>query len=288
LLLRGLLVLSCVTVVTLLAAELLLRAIYFSGPSRSEVGEGYQFDPELGWLPVPNAAAQQTTGNRPVLVKHNSLGLRERELSEIAPDRILLLGDSFTYGYDAEVNERFSELLQKELPQYGIVNAGVSGYGTDQQFLLMKRLWNHVNPKHVVLTFCVDNDRGHGGRCCPLALLFRRPLLVPLLHPWQILRLHDLFELRDHALVQHLLVRGAVHAETVLCRQPLESRAFTLSGLPLCVPRQTGSPVMTCARHRKTPKAWHTARGSGHVASTSPPTDRGGRCRFPARNRQPR
>ena len=67
-----------------------------------------------------------------------------------------------------------------------------------------------------------------------------------------------------------------------------ETRAFTLSGLPLCVPRQTGSPVMTCARHRKTPKAWHTARGSGHVASTSPPTDRGGRCRFPARNRQPR
>jgi GDSL-like Lipase/Acylhydrolase family len=159
LLLRGLLVLTCITVVTLLAAELLLRAIDFSGPNRSEVGEGYQFDPELGWLPVPNAAAQQTTGNRPVLVKHNSLGLRERELSEIAPDRILFLGDSFTYGYDAEVNERFSDLLQKELPQYGIVNAGVSGYGTDQQFLLMKRLWNRVNPKHVVLTFCVDNDR---------------------------------------------------------------------------------------------------------------------------------
>src|SRR6266446_8375026 len=40
-----------------------------------------------------------------------------------------------------------------------MVNAGVSGYGTDQQFLLMKRLWNDVNPKYVVLTFCVDNDR---------------------------------------------------------------------------------------------------------------------------------
>jgi hypothetical protein len=57
------------------------------------------------------------------------------------------------------VNERFSDLLQKELPQYGIVNAGVTGYGTDQQLLLMKRLWNEVNPKYVVLTFCVDNDR---------------------------------------------------------------------------------------------------------------------------------
>src|SRR5215475_12701809 len=159
LLLRGLLVFSCTVVVTLFAVELLLRAIDFTAPIREEVGEAFQFDPELGWLPVPNAASQQTTGNRTISVKHNSLGLRERELSDIAPDKILLLGDSFTYGYDAEANERFSNLLQKELPQYGIVNAGVSGYGTDQQFILMMRLWNDVNPKYVVLTFCVDNDR---------------------------------------------------------------------------------------------------------------------------------
>jgi len=158
-LLRGLLLFSCIVVVTLFATELLLRIIDFSGPSPSKIGEAFQFDPELGWFPVPNAASQQTTGNRTISAKHNSLGLRERELSDIAPDRILFLGDSFTYGYDADVNERFSDLLQKELPQYGIVNAGVSGYGTDQEFLLMKRLWNHVNPKYVVLTFCVDNDR---------------------------------------------------------------------------------------------------------------------------------
>jgi lysophospholipase L1-like esterase len=82
---------------------------------------------------VPSAAAHQTTGNRTISVKHNSLGLRERELSDIPPDRIFFLGDSFTYGYDADVNERFSDLLQKELPQYGIVNAGVSGYGTEAE-----------------------------------------------------------------------------------------------------------------------------------------------------------
>jgi len=159
LLLRGLLVLGAIIVAILFAAELLLRVIDFSAPSRFELGEAFQFDPELGWVPVPNAAAQQTSGNRTISVRHNSLGLRERELSDIAPDRFLFLGDSFTYGYDAEANERFSDLLQKALPRYGIVNAGVSGYGTDQQFLLMKRLWNEINPKYVVLTFCVDNDR---------------------------------------------------------------------------------------------------------------------------------
>ena len=159
LLLRGLLVLSLIIVATLFAAELVLRVIDVSGPIRSELGETFQFDPELGWVGAPNAAAQQTSGNRTISVRHNGLGLRERELGDIAPDRFLFLGDSFTYGYDAEANERFSDLLQKALPRYGMVNAGVSGYGTDQQFLLMKRLWNDVNPKYVVLTFCVDNDR---------------------------------------------------------------------------------------------------------------------------------
>ncbi len=159
LLLRGLLVLSLIIVATLFAAELALRVIDVGGPIRSELGEAFQFDPELGWVGAPNAATQQTSGNRTISVRHNGLGLRERELGDIAPDRFLFLGDSFTYGYDAEAEERFSDLLQKALPRYGMVNAGVSGYGTDQQFLLMKRLWNDVNPKYVVLTFCVDNDR---------------------------------------------------------------------------------------------------------------------------------
>src|SRR6266446_7809871 len=128
LLLRGLLVLSVIIVATLFAAELALRVIDVGGPSRFELGEAFKFDPELGWVPVPNAAAQQTSGNRTISVRHNSLGLRERELSDIAPDRFLFLGDSFTYG-------------------------------TDQQFLLMKRLWDDINQKYVVLTFCVDNDR---------------------------------------------------------------------------------------------------------------------------------
>ncbi len=159
LLLRGLLVLSLIIVATLFAAELALRVIDVGGPIRSELGEAFQFDPELGWVGAPNAATQQTSGNRTISVRHNGLGLRERELGDIAPDRFLFLGDSFTYGYDAEAEERFSNLLQKALPRYGMVNAGVSGYGTDQQFLLMKRLWDDVNPKYVVLTFCVDNDR---------------------------------------------------------------------------------------------------------------------------------
>src|SRR5215831_21070480 len=47
LLLRSLLVLGAIIVAILLAAELLLRVIDSSGPSRFELGEAFQFDPEL-------------------------------------------------------------------------------------------------------------------------------------------------------------------------------------------------------------------------------------------------
>jgi hypothetical protein len=158
--LRGLVLLLCVVVVALGAAEVLLRVTQLAQRPVSDGTYGpYRFDPELGWLAPPNSTGVQPSTNRTVSLQHNSLGIRERELSDIAPHRILFLGDSFTWGFDAEVDERFTNLLQKELPQYGMVNAGIAGYGTDQQFLLMERLWTKVNPKAVVVTFCVNNDR---------------------------------------------------------------------------------------------------------------------------------
>jgi GDSL-like Lipase/Acylhydrolase family len=160
-LLRGLLVFGGIVVVALCAVEVLLRIIGFTEYRilSGNVTGAHVFDAELGWFLRPNAVTQHATTNRTTSVRQNSLGLRERELSDIASNRIMFLGDSFTWGYDAEVNERFTDLLQKELPQYGVVNAGVSGYGTDQELLLMYRLWKVVSPKVVVLTFCVDNDR---------------------------------------------------------------------------------------------------------------------------------
>ena len=49
--------------------------------------------------------------------------------------------------------------LRSRIPGYNVVNAGVSGYGTDQEYLLLQRLWPAIEPKVVVLVFCTDNDR---------------------------------------------------------------------------------------------------------------------------------
>jgi GDSL-like Lipase/Acylhydrolase family len=157
-LLRVLLVLGCL-VVTLGVAELVLRIVDYAELHVPPDSVLYGPDAELGWSLVPNRSTQSTSGNRTIPVEINSLGLREREFTDARPGTFIFIGDSFTFGYDAEPNERFSDLLQQALPQYRMINAGVSGYGTDQQYLLLQRLWKHVRPQVVVLTVCVDNDR---------------------------------------------------------------------------------------------------------------------------------
>src|ERR1700716_4133680 len=76
-----------------------------------------------------------------------------------ADRRSCSLGDSFVWGLDAEADERFTELLRPRISSHKIVAAGVSGYGTDQEYLLRQRLWPKIRSAVVVLMFCTQNDR---------------------------------------------------------------------------------------------------------------------------------
>src|SRR5438876_3200509 len=70
----------------------------------------------------------------------------------------MFLGDSLVWGFDVEASERFTEKLQVRHPEWNIYNLGVSGYGTDQEFLLWQRYFYHYRPRAVILVFCTDND----------------------------------------------------------------------------------------------------------------------------------
>jgi hypothetical protein len=158
--LRSLGAATVMTIVTLGALEIILRVV-----DPRELREGvserslsYQYDADLGWMPIPGSSSVVTNA-RAVHARHNSLGLRDDEFTLDAKPTIVFLGDSFVWGLDAEAGERFSELLKPRIPDYKILAAGVSGYGTDQEYLLLQKLWPRVKPAVVVLIFCTDNDR---------------------------------------------------------------------------------------------------------------------------------
>jgi len=97
----------------------------------------WKYDSLLGWVHEPGQEGIFETPQFRTIVRINENGLRDRPHSyERQNDiqRILVLGDSFAWGYGVEESERFSQLLEKSL-DVEVINAGVSGYSTDQELL---------------------------------------------------------------------------------------------------------------------------------------------------------
>ena len=157
---RDVLISLATTLATLAVLEVFLRVADFSElrETLSETSLGFDFNPELGWMPVPNSSGVIKTF-RTTHYQHNSLGLRDDEFVPDARPTIMFLGDSFVWGLDSEADERFTNLLKAKIPDHKILAAGISGFGTDQEYLLLQRLWPKVKPAVVVLIFCSQNDR---------------------------------------------------------------------------------------------------------------------------------
>jgi len=115
----------------------------------------YVYDEQKGWDVKPGYKNEKCKGKFRVTI--NSKGLRSfKEIPYENKDnrqRILLLGDSFTFGDDCSDEEIFSYFLDKMLPDVDVLNLGVSGYGHDQIFLKFKAEGLKYNPDIVILNF---------------------------------------------------------------------------------------------------------------------------------------
>jgi lysophospholipase L1-like esterase len=143
--LRGLLVnlalLVASTVFALLLCEVGLR-LAGRGPLyvSPERGRFWKYDAVLGWAHQPGQNSIFETPQFRTSVRINQEGLRDPEHSYARPNngqRILVIGDSFTWGYGVEEADRFSPQMQAAL-NVEVINAGVSGYGTDQELLWLQ------------------------------------------------------------------------------------------------------------------------------------------------------
>lgn len=96
-------------------------------------------------------------------VTTNSLGLRDYRPPHKVDNKtqILILGDSFTFGFGVLLEESYPFLLEKLLNadsnnsnnKYEVINAGVPGYDTVQELELLKRIISHYSPKWIIVGF---------------------------------------------------------------------------------------------------------------------------------------
>ena len=138
----------------------------------------WRHDESLGWRHRPRQRGIHSHRDFRVEVSINSRGLRDREYP-IARDpalrRMLFLGDSFGWGFGVDHEAMLSELLEARRPTWEIINASVSGYGTDQQLLWLQSDGSAYQPD-VVLVLFHPNDFLDNHRYSRYG--YRKPLFV--------------------------------------------------------------------------------------------------------------
>jgi len=118
-------------------------------------------DDRLGWRHAGGVRKRFTNEDgEAVTVIQNSYGHRGAEHSSERAEgkyRVLVLGDSFTEGAHVAESDLFSAQLERLTHQVEVLNAGVGGYGTVQQYLYFVSEGIRFKP-HLLLLMFFEND----------------------------------------------------------------------------------------------------------------------------------
>ena len=138
-----------VLAVTPFAAEAALRvyASYAAKPARL-----FRSDAQTGWRNAPNllttlinAAGEEWS------IRTDENGQRLIPQDPGARRRILILGDSLSFGEGIDIKDRFDVRMLSFLPAARVINTGTMGYGTDQEYAAFRNWKQFLEPGDTVL-----------------------------------------------------------------------------------------------------------------------------------------
>jgi lysophospholipase L1-like esterase len=154
-----------------LGIEVTLRTTDAVREVEEPLAGSHQSDAYLGWSGKPNLRLRFRRAEFDALVQHDGEGWRQpKPPRPAAPtSRILVLGDSFAWGWGVSQGQVFTDLLQAALPAtVAVYNRGVPGFGTAQEYLLLQRELAARAYDAVVLLFYMndlsDNISARQGR----------------------------------------------------------------------------------------------------------------------------
>jgi hypothetical protein len=135
----------------------------------------HSYHPEAWWMLTPGVKEDLTfqqgargtdTATSHYAVHISNQGLRDRAFGPKAPDefRILLLGDSFTFGKGVSFDDTIGQHLERLANAKGagaritVINGGTEGYGPWQERILLRERGFPLQPDMVILQVFPAND----------------------------------------------------------------------------------------------------------------------------------
>src|ERR1700675_1030625 len=104
----------------------------------------FRSDAQTGWSNAPNllttlinAAGEEWS------IRTDQNGQRVIAQDPRARRRILILGDSLSFGEGIDIKDRFDVKMLSSLPGTRVINTGTMGYGTDQEYMAFRN-WKHL------------------------------------------------------------------------------------------------------------------------------------------------
>jgi hypothetical protein len=122
---------------------------------------GLVYDSELGWRIVPGVEKVGRFWSGALPARINSHGWRDDETpfeNAGAERRMVVVGDSFTFGVGVDAGERFTDVLETLVPDLEVLNLGMNAIGPDQELLVLEKEGLRYGPELVLCQLFEGND----------------------------------------------------------------------------------------------------------------------------------
>jgi hypothetical protein len=125
-----------------------------------------EWDPDTGFKNRPNANGFFNSAEFTMEVRINATGQRDREFPRAKRAgiyRIVVLGDSFTFGHGVAANETYVKRLEGNLREtlhrpVESINMGIGKSGTAHELALWRKNVRYYESDLVLVGFCLGND----------------------------------------------------------------------------------------------------------------------------------
>lgn len=137
------------------------RLAYGEYPNRPS--ENFLVDNQTGWRMYPGHSFDWEYDGIPSTYRANAQGFRGdwKFEPQDTRTRIVLVGDSFTFGTGVQYDETFGAHIDAALSEAVVYNLGMPGFGVDQMWMSVRHQALALDPDLIIVSF-IDNDFDRG------------------------------------------------------------------------------------------------------------------------------